>query len=492
MSLCIGYFTPVQTFPKMFHVKHFAKSPNSDVMLSLYDALYDERSEMTGDTFNDTIFALATPPGRSAIAIVRISGTLASHAADAFHVRCPQAGRFAVRRLVNDAGQPIDEVLLLYMQAPASPTGENVLEIHCHGSQAVQAMILDRLAQIGGFRPALPGEFTRRAFGNDKFDLSGVEGLADLIDAETPAQLHQAWAQLDGALRKPVTAWRDTLIGLAGQLEALIDFADEDLPESVEAALRASTATLIAEIGAIMADNKAGEVVRDGVRVALLGAVNAGKSTALNAISGREAVITSAEAGTTRDIVSVKMDLGGVPVTFMDTAGLRDGVGAVEAEGIRRARQAGRDADFGLIILDGCDPAWPDYLAEIGTLTGGRHLIVLNKRDLGLAGTVPDGALHLSLHDSADIETLITAISTAIVPLNQDSQSAIITRARHRDALLGAMQSLERGLAHDFDANPELAAEDFRMAATALGRITGKIDVEDLLGAIFSSFCIGK
>ncbi|MBT6415318.1 tRNA uridine-5-carboxymethylaminomethyl(34) synthesis GTPase MnmE [Candidatus Puniceispirillum sp.] len=447
---------------------------------------------MTGDTFNDTIFALATPPGRSAIAIIRISGANAALAADAFHVNCPEPGHFAVRRLMNVADLPIDEVLLLYMQAPASPTGEDVLEIHCHGSQAVQAMILDRLAQIEGFRPALPGEFTRRAFSNDKFDLSGVEGLADLIDAETPAQLHQAWAQLDGALRKPVTAWRETLIALAGQLEALIDFADEDLPESVAVALRASTQTLITEIGAIMADNRAGEMLRDGVQVALLGSVNAGKSTALNAISGRDAVITSAEAGTTRDIVSVKMDIGGVPVTFMDTAGLRDGAGAVESEGIRRARQAGRDADFSLIILDGSDSAWPEHLAEISRLTGGNHLIVLNKRDMGLVGTVPKAALHLSLHDAHDIERLIAAIFRALVPLNQDSQSAIITRARHRDALVGAMQSLERGLTHDFDANPELAAEDFRMAATALGRITGKIDVEDLLGSIFSSFCIGK
>lgn len=473
----------------MFHVKHFAKYRpinTADICIKTKDSV------MTGDTLNDTIFALATPPGRSAIAIVRISGTEARQAAAAFHVSCPEAGRFAMRRLVNATGQPIDEVLLLYMQAPASPTGEDVLEIHCHGSQAVQTMILDILAQMPGFRPALPGEFTRRAFGNDKFDLSGVEGLADLIDAETPAQLHQAWAQLDGALRKPVTAWRETLIGLAGQLEALIDFADEDLPESVAAALRASTTKLIAEISMIMADNAAGEVVRDGVQVALLGSVNAGKSTALNAISGRDAVITSAEAGTTRDIVSVKMDIGGVPVTFMDTAGLREGAGAIEAEGIRRARQAGRDADFGLIILDGSDAAWPQHLAEITRLTGGRHLIVLNKRDIGLVGALPEAALHLSLHDSKDIEALIMAITKAIVPLNQDSQSAIITRARHRQALAGAMQSLERGLTHDFDAQPELAAEDFRMAATALGRITGKIDVEDLLGSIFSSFCIGK
>lgn len=454
--------------------------------------IYNERRVMTGATFNDTIFALATPPGRSAIAIVRISGDHAAHAAAAFHVNCPKAGHFAVRRLMNNDDQPIDEVLVLYMQAPASPTGEDVLEIHCHGSQAVQTMILDRLAEIERFRPALPGEFTRRAFGNDKFDLSGVEGLADLIDAETPAQLHQAWAQLDGALRKPVMAWRETLISLAGQLEALIDFADEDLPDSVEVALRDSTKRLITDIESIMADNRAGEVVRDGVQVALLGSVNAGKSTALNAISGRDAVITSAEAGTTRDIVSVKMDMGGVPVTFMDTAGLRDGAGAVEAEGIRRARQAGRDADFGLIILDGNDPQWPAHLAEISTLTEGRHLIVLNKRDLGLVGAVPDAALHLCLRDNGDIETLIAAITQAVVPFNQDNQSAIITRARHRDALLGAMHSLERGLAHDFDATPELAAEDFRMAATALGRITGHIDVEDLLGSIFSSFCIGK
>ena len=299
----------------------------------------------------DTIFALATPPGRSAVAVIRISGPKAAMAPAQLGAYCPAAGHFVVARL-RAGGQMIDQVILLFMQGPKSSTGEDVCEIHCHGSQAVMLALLDRLAAVSGFRMAEPGEFTRRAFIHGKMDLSGVEGLADLIESQTPAQLHQAWAQIDGALRGPVMAWRAELVTLAAELEALIDFADEDLPDHVMWELRAKTQDLITALARSLNDGGVGELVRDGVTIVLTGPVNAGKSTLLNALAGRPAAIVSDEAGTTRDIVQVSIDLGGVPALLLDTAGIRAGSGIIEAEGIRRAKAAIETANLALVVVD--------------------------------------------------------------------------------------------------------------------------------------------
>ncbi len=441
-----------------------------------------------------TIFAIATPPGRSAIAVIRISGPLAGDAPALFGAACPKAGQFSVARLVLDQ-RVIDQVILLFMKAPFSSTGEDVCEIHCHGSRAVIDVLLARLGAEEGFSMAKPGEFTRRSFMNGKMDLSGVEGLADLIEAETATQLHQAWAQIDGALRAPVMAWRGKLVGIAAQLEALIDFADEDLPASVESALRTSTGELQSTLARHLDDGGAGELVRDGVTIALIGPVNAGKSTILNALAGRSAAIVSDEAGTTRDIIQIRLDLGGVPATILDTAGIRDESGKIEAEGIRRSVEAAGFSNLVLVILDGSDPAWPAACDKIDQLTGQPKFYILNKADQGLSApnaTASGEMMSISAKDPADIETLIERLAKLLVPLNHADASVIITRQRHRHAMQEAHDALGRALGHDFQHVPEMAAEDFRVAAVALGRITGEIDVEELLGSIFSAFCIGK
>ena len=441
-----------------------------------------------------TIFAIATPPGRSAIAVIRISGPLAGGTPALFGVVCPLAGQFSVARLVLDQ-RVIDQVILLFMKAPFSSTGEDVCEIHCHGSRAVIDVLLTRLGAEEGFLLAKPGEFTRRSFMNGKMDLSGVEGLADLIEAETATQLQQAWAQIDGALRAPIMAWRGELVEIAAQLEALIDFAEEDLPASVESALRTSTGDLQSALASHLDDGGAGELVRDGVTIALIGPVNAGKSTILNALAGRSAAIVSDEAGTTRDIIQIRLDLGGVPATILDTAGIRDEGGKIEAEGIRRSVEVAGFANLVLVILDGSDPAWPAARYKIDQLTRQPKFYILNKADRGLAAAIEAESgqiVSISAKDSADIEKLVGKLAKLLVPLNHADASVIITRQRHRHALQEAHDALGRALGHDFQQGPEMAAEDFRVAAVALGRITGEIDVEELLESIFSAFCIGK
>lgn len=441
-----------------------------------------------------TIFAIATPPGRSAIAVIRISGPLAGDAPALFGAACPSAGQFSVTRLV--LGQRvIDQVILLFMKAPFSSTGEDVCEIHCHGSRAVIDVLLARFGAEDGFVMAKPGEFTRRGFMNGKMDLSGVEGLADLIEAETATQLHQAWAQINGALRAPVMAWRGELVGIAAQLEALIDFADEDLPASLETALRTSTGDLQLALAGHLNNGGAGELIRDGVTTALIGPVNAGKSTILNALAGRSVAIVSDEAGTTRDIIQIRLDLSGVPATILDTAGIRDESDKIEAEGIRRSVEAAGFANLVLVILDGSDPAWPTARDKIDQLTHQPKFYILNKADQGLsAPNAPASGemMSISAKSPADIEKLIEKLTKLLVPLNHADASVIITRQRHRDAMQEAHEALGRALGHDFQNAPEMAAEDFRVAAVALGRITGEIDVEELLGTIFSAFCIGK
>lgn len=440
----------------------------------------------------DTIYALATPPGKSAIAVIRISGDRAADVPGAFVAKCPEPGRFSLQTLVDGTGAVIDQALLLFMAAPHSSTGEDVVEIHCHGGVAVTQTLLASLAGLAGLRPAVAGEFTHRMFHNGKTDLLGVESLADIIEADTGRQLAQAWSQMRGALRDPVTRWRQAIIKIAAELEAVIDFPDEEIPASVVASIGEGVDELIAEISACLDDNRIGERVRDGVQVTLLGPVNAGKSTLLNRIANRPVAIVSGEAGTTRDLVSVSLDVGGVPVTLIDTAGIRQNAGAVETEGISRALAAAGEADHTIIVVDGSRDDWQQDYAALAESAGGEHFLVVNKTDRGITGTPPDNALLMSLADDHGFDGFLDQLSARIVQVNSAQNSAIITRARHRQALEATLHGLEAGLKGNLEQAPELVAEEFRSAAAALGRITGEIDAEDLLDAIFSSFCIGK
>ena len=452
----------------------------------------------------ETIYAIATPPGRSAIAVIRISGPVARETPRLFAARCPEAGQFVVARLMH-GGKVLDQVIMLFMKAPLSSTGEDVCEIHCHGSQAVINAIMGLLAVADGFRMASPGEFTQRSYINGKMDLSGVEGLADLIDANTSAQLHQAWAQIDGSLRGPVMAWRAELVSIAAQLEALIDFSDEDLPTVIDQLLRNNTKKLISSLATHLDDGGVGEIVRDGLVVALIGPANAGKSTILNALAGRNVAIVSDEAGTTRDIVRIQLDLHGMPVTILDTAGIRTASGTVESEGIKRSIIAATNADLVLIILDGSDNTWQDERVRINNVIDGelrdsgttesKKLFVLNKADRGtieVEGTSSEEMTVISAQNDDDIAVLIKVLANKLLPLNFAEGSVIITRQRHRQAMQASLDALYRALSYNFQLEPELAAEDYRLATAALGRITGEIDVEELLGSIFSAFCIGK
>ena len=449
---------------------------------------------------DDTIFALATPPGRSAIAVIRISGGSAYQAAAAFGAAVPAPGQFKLARLKDRDGQPVDEALLLAMAGPHSSTGENVLEIHCHGSSAVVHALLQQLAALDGFRPAEAGEFTHRMFANGRIDLLGVEALADLIDSETDLQRRQAWAQMDGALRGPATAWRSKLVELAARLETLIDFADEDLPPDVATDWYERAQALAGEMQAVLNDGQFGERVRNGVRVALLGPVNAGKSTLLNQLAGREAAIVSDTAGTTRDVVTATIDLGGVPVTLLDTAGIRETGDRIEAEGVRRARAAAQDAEVVLIVVDGSRRGWREEVANLQQLVTGSSQAIVTKSDLGIAeagqdADWPDGALCVALKGGeaeAAIRTVLDALCNLIIPANHADRASIISRLRHRHAIKEALDGIMAACAHDLHSTPELAAEDLRHAADSIGRMIGVIDVEDLLDSIFASFCIGK
>jgi tRNA modification GTPase len=442
----------------------------------------------------DTIFALATAPGRAGIAVLRLSGPQAGASLERLAGKRPPPRRASLASFRDpESGEAIDDGLMLLFPAPHSVTGEEVAELQVHGSRAVVAALLAALAKLPGLRLAEPGEFTRRAFEQGKLDLTAVEGLADLIAAETASQRRQALRQLEGALGRLYESWRARLLRGLARLEAEIDFPEEGLPAELWAGVRAEAAALRHEIAAHLADGHRGERLRDGVAVAIVGPPNAGKSSLMNALARREVAITAAAAGTTRDVIEVALDLGGFPVLLADTAGLRDSGDAVEAEGVRRARARAEAADLRLIVVDA---SRPDEAASVAGLAGDGALVVANKIDLAPqeGGTWADRlgagpALRLSVRTGAGMEELLARLAAEVARRFAPGTAPLITRARHRQALEDCAAALGRfataGLA-------ELAAEDLRTATRALGRITGRVDVEDMLDIIFREFCIGK
>ena len=430
----------------------------------------------------DTIYAPATAAGRAAVAVVRLSGPGTRAALRAVAGIVPKARHASLKTLRASGGAAMDRALVLYFPGPDSYTGEEVAEFHVHGGAAVVGALLVELDTLG-LRLAEPGEFTRRAFENGKLDLAQAEGVADLIDAETSAQHRQALEQLGGRLSDVQARWTDALTEALAMYEAAVDFPDEDVPADVARRAGPVLEGLISELDGAILDARRGERVREGFRIALIGAPNAGKSTLLNTLVGRDAAIVTATPGTTRDIIEVPLVLGGYKVIIADTAGLRDTGDEIEAEGVRRARAWADDADLRVWLADGMDAA--------GNFDGAREgdILLVTKRDLGegVAGLRGEPFTVRSPNDVAWLERTLTG---AVVEALAGAEPPVATRLRHQELLSEAATRLRQAL--DQDEHLELAAEDVRLAARALDRITGRIDPEQVLGRIFSTFCIGK
>ena len=432
---------------------------------------------------SDTIFAPASGAGRAAVAVVRISGPATRDAVEALAGAVPPARVATVAALRCD-GEVLDRALVLWFAGPASFTGEDVAEFQLHGGRAVMAAVLKALAAIPGCRPADPGEFTRRAFLNAKMDLGAVEGLADLIDAETEIQRRQAMRQLDGALGRWVDTLRDDLLSALAVAEGAIDFADEDgLLAAFQEEIGASVSRAAAAIAGQVVAGRRGEKLRDGLVVTIAGPPNVGKSTLLNLLAGRDVAIVSARAGTTRDAIEVDLDLEGYAMRLIDTAGLRPTADPIEQDGIARARARARSADLVLWLHDGCEDATPDVE------TRGTVWCVATKADL--AHDVDGVADFLvSARTGQGIDALLAALGRFAREALVGGEGAVVTRLRHRHALEEAQTCLDRVRSGDFDL--ELVAEDLRGALQALSSLVGEVGVEEVLGTIFARFCIGK
>ena len=437
----------------------------------------------------DTICALASGPPPSAIAIIRISGPAVAEVGKRFLASgLPEPKRASLTYIYDTSGELIDQGIALHARAPHSYTGEDTLELYLHGGPAVIDHALRALTSVSGIRLAEPGEFTRRAFENGKLDLTEAEGVADIIEAETTAQKSQALRQLGGGLTEIYDTWREELTGALALIEVMIDFPDEgDVPEDTVRPILERLAKVIAEIETGLGDRGVGERIRDGFRIAIVGPPNAGKSSILNRLARREAAIVTDIAGTTRDVVEVRVILGGQVVWIADTAGLRETEDVVEAEGVRRARRAAAEADLRIHVIDGAAPSPPPGPIEA------QDIVVFNKADARPAILAPDGALPVSAVTGEGIDTLESWIAGFVSQRAASVEAPVITRARHREKLAAGLASLvsaREALAQDIGA--ELAAEDVRMALRQLSSVIGKVDVEDVLGAVFSKFCIGK
>jgi len=498
------------------------------------------RAPQMPNASGETIYALSSGRPPAAIAVVRISGPMAGAALKALMGRIPEPRRAALARVRGRDGEIIDQALALWFPGPHSETGEDVAELQLHGGHAVVAAVFTALAQVDGLRLAEPGEFTRRAFENGKLDLTAVEGLADLVMAETEGQRRQAFRQMAGALRDRSENWRAQLIQALALIEARIDFSDEaDVPQNLVAPALQIARSLKGEIASVLAEGNRGERLREGFVVAIAGPPNAGKSTLLNRIAKREAAIVSPYAGTTRDVIEVHLDLKGLPVTLLDTAGIRDTEDPVEVEGVRRARERSAGADLILWVVDAGDALRTDEARSVTWPTGvagrpGRAPVWLihNKIDLDqgferrnehrlqskrkgessvrvnkslrnaannsltekneIEFTFSESQFDISAKTGEGFDALLEALARLADKFLAGTESALVTRERHRLALQDTLSALRRALAPGLSSHEDLLAEELRLAARALARLTGRVDVDDILNVIFREFCIGK
>ncbi len=441
----------------------------------------------------NTIFALASAPGRAGVAVFRVSGPASGEAIKRIAgISAPRPRRVVYARFRDPVtDETVDAGLCLWFPGPASYTGEDVAEFHVHGGRAVVDAMAGILGSLKDIRLAEPGEFTRRAFEHGRFGLTEAEAVADLVAAETEAQRRQALRQFDGALGRLYDGWRDLLVRLMAHQEAWIDFPDEDLPAETVAAENREIDAMSAELSAHLDDDRRGERLRDGLHIAILGPPNVGKSSLLNALARRDAAIVSETAGTTRDVIEVHLDLGGYPVVVADTAGLRDSGDAVEQEGVRRALSRAETADIRIVMFDTISKRpWDSAALE---LVDGSSVVVLNKIDLLPPEAEPAlrgrPVVPVSAVTGEGVPGLVEILAKLAREKFDGWQGPALTRARHRTALTECLDGLNRARAA---GQIELRAEDLRRAARSLGRITGRVEVEDILDVVFRDFCIGK
>jgi len=442
---------------------------------------------------SDTIFALSSGRPPAAIAVVRVSGPCAGLALQAMIGRVLEPRRAAFARVRDPStGEMIDEALALWFPGPKSETGEDTAEFQLHGGRAVIAAVLAALARVPGLRPAEAGEFTRRAFENGRLDLTRVEGLADLIYADTEVQRRQAYRQLRGMLGDRAERWRATLVDTIALVEAGIDFSDEgDVPANTLAPALNAAQEMHEEIERALADSHRGERVRDGLVVAIAGPVNVGKSSLLNRIARRDAAIVSPLAGTTRDIIEVHLDLNGYPVTVLDTAGIRPSEDPIEQEGVRRALERASAADLVLWVVEAeHELAFDKALLQFPEIP---KWLVRNKVDLvATPKPIGGGSFLISAKTGAGLDELLEKLTEYASNYLGSAEPALVTRQRQRRALEDAAVALDRAVIEGKNGREDIVAEELRLAARALGRLTGRVDVEDILDVIFRDFCIGK
>lgn len=454
----------------------------------------------------DTIFALSSGHGTAGVAVVRLSGPKSDEALSALTAgsKLPEPRVASLRTLFDPNSRArLDKALVLRFIAPASFTGEDCVELHLHGGRAVLDGVLTALSEIEGLRPAEAGEFSRRAFDEGRLDLTEAEGLNDLIHAQTSAQREQALRQMDGGLRDIYEDWRDRLLGYLAHLEADIDFPDEDLPDGVSAAVLHDILSLSSEIAQHIEDGKRGRMLRDGCRVVILGAPNAGKSTLLNALANSDVAIVSEEAGTTRDSLEIMLDIGGFPVRLIDTAGVRDTENNVEKEGVRRALLRADEADLKLVLVRADE--WPRVPSDVLAHIDNDAIIIVTQIDriqfdndmmfhvkhLGVDNSHFTQTVLISAKSGYRMDALLDALLFAVRERMSLREAPSLTRLRHQGALQEARDHLVR-FATNAGSDAVLAAEDVRMAVRCIGRVTGRVGVEDMLDIVFGDFCIGK
>lgn len=444
---------------------------------------------------SNTIYALASARGQAGVAVVRVSGPQAIESLKQLSDNKDIPFRKAVLcKLIRPVSrETLDQALVISFNAPHSYTGEHVVEYHLHGGRAVIDGVLNALSMQDNHRMAEAGEFTRRAFENGKMDLTEAEAVADLIHAETALQKAQALSQMSGALTNMYEDWRVRLTKILAYVEAELEFPDEDMPDDILGTIRPQIETLSADIDVHLNDNRRGERLRDGIHVAVIGAPNAGKSSLVNALAQRDVAIVSDIAGTTRDVIEAHLDIAGYPVILSDTAGLRpdqigsDGQDSIESEGIKRALKTAENADIRVIVYDGTAKTLDDHSFVLEKQDN--TIAIINKADQEVVLRHPNDPLRVSVTENKGITEFLDRLTKSIESLVGVSEAPALTRQRHREALTACRASLERCMNAVL---PELTAEDLRLAIRDLGRITGKVDVEDLLDVVFRDFCIGK